>query len=77
MVTFIPFIIKHQMKRSHTHIHARTQKKEKKKRKEKKERNRLVEDCYFGGDTDRVQLGSWPEHGHKSLAKKLNQTADN
>lgn len=31
---FIPFIIKHQMKRSHTHIHARTQKK--KKGKEKK-----------------------------------------
>lgn len=74
-VTFIPFIIKHQMKRSHTHIHARTRKK--KKGEGKKERNRPVEDCYFGGNTDRVQLGSWPEHGHKSLAKKLNQTADN
>lgn len=38
MVTFIPFIIKHQMKRSHTHIHARTQKKEKKKKGRKKKR---------------------------------------
>jgi len=50
-IMFIPFIIKHQMKRSHTHIHTRTQTKQNKtKKKKKKKRNRLVEECYFGGD---------------------------
>lgn len=35
MVMFIPFIIKHQMKRSHTHIHTRTQTKQNKKKRRK------------------------------------------
>ena len=51
-IMFIPFIIKHQMKRSHTHIHTRTQTKQNKTKKKRRETDWLKNAISVATDTE-------------------------